>query len=81
VSDLWETVEMADRTLKDVTLIRGMPMYGRCSRCGRPFRMPPEAGENPEKAKQDFHAAFNLHECDQDTNHAAGRIVKEATED
>lgn len=43
--------------------------------------MPPESMENPEKAKQDFHAAFNLHNCDEDASQAAARIVKEATED
>jgi hypothetical protein len=72
---------MADRILKDITVIRDIPMYGRCSRCGRPFRMPPEAMDNPEKAKQDFLAAFNLHECDQDASQAAARVVREATED
>ena len=71
---------MPDRTLKNVTLIRGIPMYGCCSRCGRPFRMPPEAMENPEKAKQDFHAAFNLHNCDEEPSQAAARMVREATE-
>jgi hypothetical protein len=83
-SDLWETVGMVKHALKrelvDLSYVHGIPAFGRCGKCGRPFETPSDAMANPKKATEDFHAAFAAHKCDQDASQAAARIVREATE-
>jgi hypothetical protein len=79
---------MAKRELIGVIYNHGMPVEGRCSRCQWELMMPIEWMRHPEKATQDFHAAFNEHDCSkhekkrhEDFSHAAARIVREATKD
>jgi hypothetical protein len=71
---------MTDKTLTNVAFFQGVPVSGRCSKCGRPFNTPTDAMPNPEKATHDFYAAFESHKCDKDVSQAAARIVREATE-
>jgi hypothetical protein len=44
------------------------------------FSTSAEAMHNPQKATEDFHAAFAAHQCKEDASQAAARIVREATE-
>jgi hypothetical protein len=72
---------MANRRLLGITYIHSVPVYGRCSKCGRPFTTPSDATANPLKAMRDFYAVFQGHKCDEDASQAAARIVREATEE
>ena len=57
-------VAMPERTLKDMTYIEGVPVFGRCSLCGRPFQVLADTTTDAEQATREFYAAFTSHECE-----------------
>jgi hypothetical protein len=70
---------MATRGLKDRTYVNGIPAFGLCSKCERPFTTTPEARTDPEKAIRDFYALFESHDCNEGAGQAAAQIVKGTT--
>ena len=58
-----QTATMVNRTLTDMTYSEGVPMSGRCNKCGRLFTTQPDALAQPGDATRDFYAAFGAHEC------------------
>jgi len=56
---------MMARLLRDVTYVNAVPMFGRCSQCGRLFSTSKEALTNTEQATRAFYLAFERHNCDE----------------
>jgi hypothetical protein len=52
--------------LRDVTYVNAVPMFGRCSQCGRLFSTSEEALANTEPVTRAFYRAFEGHNCDED---------------
>ena len=55
---------MVGRTLTDLDYgSEGIPLHGRCSKCGQLFLTPTNAMFDSEKATYDFYTTFAVHEC------------------
>jgi hypothetical protein len=79
-SDLWETVDVAQRkrTLKITNTDGGIMV--RCGRCRRVFFSSSKEEDFAGERALDIQVQFDKHDCYEDASQAAARIVREATE-
>jgi hypothetical protein len=77
IGKLWETVGMANRTLRISNQVTGAPTSGFCTACGARFM---SRLKDIGDAREQLRSEFGGHNCKEDASQAAARIVKEATE-
>ena len=53
------------RLLRNVTYVNAVPIFGRCSQCGRLFSTSEEALANTEQATRAFCRALEGRNCDE----------------
>jgi hypothetical protein len=66
-----------ERSLHVINDAQGYPSSGVCTVCNRRFIARPKTGED---AMHCLTREFNDHNCKEDANQAAARIVRESTE-
>ena len=71
---------MALRKLIQQELKGGWVVSGTCSVCGMRFK-PKTPSASSKQIQGELTASFNSHNCTDDANQAAARIVRESTED